>query len=55
MEHAWKNKLLGCGLAATATPTEAAEKKPNIVVIMWDDIGMWNIGAYHKASCLVRR
>ena len=22
--------------------------KPNIVVIMGDDIGMWNIGAYHR-------
>ena len=26
----------------------AAESKPNIVVIMGDDIGMWNIGAYHR-------
>jgi arylsulfatase len=23
-------------------------KKPNILVIMGDDIGMWNIGAYHR-------
>src|SRR5262245_11845158 len=23
-------------------------KKPNIVVIMGDDIGVWNIGAYHR-------
>jgi Sulfatase len=22
--------------------------KPNIIVIMGDDIGMWNIGAYHR-------
>ena len=27
---------------------QAQEKKPNIVVIMGDDIGMWNIGAYHR-------
>jgi arylsulfatase len=25
-----------------------SEKQPNIVVIMGDDIGMWNIGAYHR-------
>ena len=24
------------------------DKKPNIVVIMGDDIGIWNIGAYHR-------
>src|SRR3984893_14035565 len=23
-------------------------QKPNIVVIMGDDIGMWNLGAYHR-------
>ena len=33
---------------ATALPAEAQENKPNIVVIMGDDIGMWNIGAYHR-------
>ena len=26
----------------------AAQAKPNIVVIMGDDIGIWNIGAYHR-------
>jgi arylsulfatase A-like enzyme len=36
-------------LAATGPPNaRAEEKKPNIVVIMGDDIGMWNIGAYHR-------
>src|SRR6478672_9265895 len=25
-----------------------AQQKPNIVVIMGDDIGIWNIGAYHR-------
>jgi arylsulfatase A-like enzyme len=28
--------------------TTRSDKKPNIVVIMGDDIGMWNIGAYHR-------
>src|SRR5271154_7238276 len=34
------------GLAASPQ-VSAQDKKPNILVIMGDDIGMWNIGAYH--------
>jgi arylsulfatase len=34
--------------ASTPPAAKAQEKKPNIVVIMGDDIGMWNIGAYHR-------
>jgi arylsulfatase A-like enzyme len=34
--------------AAGAPNAKAQAKKPNIVVIMGDDIGMWNIGAYHR-------
>ena len=34
---------------ATAPPAaRAQEKKPNIVVVMGDDIGYWNVGAYHQ-------
>ncbi|HEY6272750.1 MAG TPA: sulfatase-like hydrolase/transferase [Terriglobales bacterium] len=33
--------------AKPAHPQAGEQKKPNIVVIMGDDIGMWNIGAYH--------
>ena len=35
-------------LVLAITPATAQEKKPNILVIMGDDIGMWNIGAYHR-------
>ena len=37
--------------AVTVLSTPAAaqqQRQPNIVVIMGDDIGMWNIGAYHR-------
>ena len=35
-------------VALTASPTLAQEKKPNILVIMGDDVGWFNIGAYHR-------
>jgi arylsulfatase A-like enzyme len=34
--------------AAVATAEDKNSKKPNILFIMGDDIGMWNIGAYHR-------
>ena len=46
--------LSAVGLTSSAqaqqpTPSPApAGQRPNIVVIMGDDIGMWNIGAYHR-------
>jgi arylsulfatase A-like enzyme len=42
--------LLAVGMAAvvTAAPAVAQEKKPNILVIMGDDVGWFNIGAYHQ-------
>ena len=30
------------------SPSASAEKKPNILVIMGDDVGWFNIGAYHR-------
>jgi arylsulfatase A-like enzyme len=38
--------LLAAIIVASA-PT-SAQQQPNIVVIMGDDIGMWNLGAYHR-------
>jgi arylsulfatase A-like enzyme len=41
--------VLGAGLAvAPITPAFAQEKQPNILVIMGDDVGWFNIGAYHR-------
>jgi arylsulfatase len=37
--------LIGARIAANA---QAGTKKPNILVIMGDDIGWFNIGAYHR-------
>jgi len=48
------SSALGLTSCATAQPAgaggmaQAQTKKPNIVVIMGDDIGMWNIGAYSR-------
>ena len=41
----WSRCLPSATLAAAPA---AAQPKPNIVVIMGDDIGIWNIGAYHR-------
>jgi len=41
--------LVASSLLAGATAhAQSSTAKPNIVVIMGDDIGMWNIGAYHR-------
>ena len=40
--------LLIIALALTAVSGSAADKKPNILVIMGDDIGYWNVSAYNQ-------
>src|SRR5438552_3484370 len=34
--------------AAVPSPAQAQQQKPNILVIMGDDVGWYNIGAYHQ-------
>jgi arylsulfatase A-like enzyme len=52
--QSWKNKwsavvlLLGAAIGLSVAHSVWAADKPNIIVIMGDDIGMWNIGAYHR-------
>src|SRR3989449_11406070 len=50
MRRLWLG-LLASVVAVTVASAPAAaqqQQRPNIVVIMGDDIGYWNIGAYHQ-------
>ncbi|MBW2278071.1 MAG: arylsulfatase [Deltaproteobacteria bacterium] len=40
--------LVFCALVVAAAAPAAAQEKPNILVIFGDDVGMWNISAYHR-------
>ncbi len=40
--------LLAASIAVSTPATSQQQQRPNIIVIMGDDIGMWNIGAYHR-------
>ena len=46
--------VLGVGLTVfgTTAPAAAQEKKPNILFIMGDDIGLMQVGAYHQGWAL---
>jgi arylsulfatase len=34
--------------ASTQSPMPSSGKKPNILFIMGDDIGIWNLSTYHQ-------
>jgi arylsulfatase len=40
--------------APAPAPAQAPARPPNILVIMGDDIGIWNIGAYHRGLMAAR-
>ncbi len=40
--------ILTLAVLALAAGSAAAQEKPNILVIFGDDIGMYNISAYHR-------
>jgi hypothetical protein len=45
----WAGLLTSVALVTMAvTPVPAQQQKPNILVIMADDIGYWNISAYNR-------
>lgn len=44
--HKWFILMGAVALASSAMPAVAADKKPNILLIMSDDVGISNISAY---------
>jgi arylsulfatase len=50
MQRSWLGLLASFAAVMVAGAPASAQQpqKPNIIMIMGDDIGMWNIGAYHQ-------
>jgi arylsulfatase A-like enzyme len=49
LKHSLTALTVAAATMVAVAPARAADaKKPNILFIMGDDIGMWNIGAYHR-------
>jgi arylsulfatase A-like enzyme len=48
VSHGLSILTAAAALIGAAGPLKAQEKKPNIIVIMGDDVGWFNIGAYHR-------
>ncbi len=49
-----RSLAMGLLLAIAATSSLNAAEKPNVIMIMGDDVGMWNIGAYHRGLMAAR-
>jgi len=51
----WLGLLAGVAAATVAVaPASAQQQKPNILFIMADDVGLMNVGAYHRGWALGR-
>jgi arylsulfatase len=44
----WLTLMMSLSVGLLAAPPQGEQKKPNILVIMGDDVGWFNIGAYHR-------
>jgi arylsulfatase len=48
IKHGLTVLTASAALLYAVTPAQAQTKKPNVLVIMGDDVGWFNIGAYHR-------
>ena len=48
LNHSWMLVLALLVLLPTAALGQAGGKKPNIIMIMADDVGIWNLSTYHR-------
>jgi arylsulfatase A-like enzyme len=44
----WLGLLASFAAMTVVSMPAAAQQQPNIIMIMGDDIGIWNTGAYHR-------
>ncbi len=49
--YIWRSLLASLtAIMVAGAPASAQQQKPNILVIMGDDIGYWNISAYNRGQ-----